>query len=80
MQNKKSVPYLSRMFLPVIVDAPGNYVTRSGEVVTITAVKKASYGLTCKGVYPQGILETWTKSGHIFPSIESGNDIVAKAA
>ena len=70
----------SLYFIPLfskqtIVSNPGEYLTRSGEVVTISNVStKHDFG--CVGFYPNGICERWHKSGRIHAGIECGNDIV----
>lgn len=63
--------------LPVIIDEPGQYRTRRGEVVKINKVSKR-HDLGCQGLYPEGTLEHWHKSGRIFAGRDSWNDIVEK--
>jgi len=66
-------PYFSPL-LPVIVDAPGLYMTREGlqvEVTTITPYR-------ARGIYPNGVCESWHKSGRIYCGQETINDIVSK--
>lgn len=62
---------------PVIIDEPGNYTTRSGEVVTITAVS-TRHDFACTGTYQNGTKEGWHKSGHLYVNQGSQNDIVKK--
>lgn len=68
----------SLVWRPTIIDEPGQYVTRGGEVVTVHAV--AGRGtFPCTGQYPTGQRECWHKSGRLFFGQESSNDIVRKA-
>ncbi|MDP9897392.1 hypothetical protein J2W32_006451 [Variovorax boronicumulans] len=63
---------------PVVVVAAGHYVTRCGEVVTVSQVStKHDFG--CRGRYGNGTVEGWHKSGRIFAGIETANDIVGPA-
>lgn len=65
--------------LPVVIDEPGEYITRCGETVTI---RKASsrHDFGCNGTYDNcGTDESWHKSGRLQATRESNNDIVAKA-
>lgn len=63
---------------PVLIAAPGQYVTRCGEAVTIVkASSKHDFG--CVGSYENGTPERWHKSGRIFAGIETENDIVSPA-
>lgn len=62
---------------PDIIDSPGKYKTRSGETVTIKlASKRHDFG--CFGHYSNGIPENWHKSGRIYATSETGNDIIEK--
>ncbi|WP_432263472.1 hypothetical protein [Cupriavidus sp. TMH.W2] len=74
-----SAYFASLVTKPDIITAPGNYVTRSGELVTITVVSwRQDHG--CIGTYGDGkIVDKWHKSGRIFAGAESGNDIVRAA-
>ncbi len=58
--------------LPVIITEPGIYLTRCGERVAVTYVA----GHRAYGNYACGIKESWHKSGRLFPSTASTNDIV----
>lgn len=60
--------------LPTVIDAPGQYRTRSGGIVTVTSVHKS----VAEGHYSDNINETWDVSGRLLASLTS-NDIVAKA-
>lgn len=71
--------FLPLVSLPVIIDEPGEYVTRCGDVVTVTLVS-ARHDLNCHGFYNDGhINESWHKSGRLYTTTESFNDIVSKA-
>jgi len=61
-----------------VINAPGMYVTRCGEVVTIHAVS-SRHDFGCHGAYPNGTAESWHRSGRLFASQETTNDIVAPA-
>jgi hypothetical protein len=63
--------------LPVIIDTPGSYRTRCGDVVTIDVVTM-SHAFHCRGVYPNGRLEDWHRSGRLYAGVESDNDVVTK--
>ena len=68
------VPLVSQ---PVVIDGPGHYVTRSGEVVTVTkSSRKHDFG--CVGAYGNDVAESWHKSGRILASRETANDVVAR--
>lgn len=69
------VPLFSK---PVLVDAPGEYVTRSGEKVTVQKVSTA-HNFGCRGTYANGAHERWHKSGCLFSSWPSPHDLVSRA-
>lgn len=73
--------FLPLVSLPVIIDEPGKYVTRCGDVVTINIVSvKHDFG--CYGSYgvgDNGAGESWHKSGRLFATSKSLYDIVGKA-
>jgi len=70
--------YASLVTRPDVITQPGNYVTRRGEIVTITAAStKHDHG--CIGTYPEGTREHWHKSGRIYFGIQCENDIVRRA-
>jgi hypothetical protein len=73
-----SFPYAA-FFLgfPVVITAPGQYVTRSGEVVEVD--DDSSYHWK-RGRYQCGTVETWHRSGRIFSGTETANDIVQPVA
>jgi hypothetical protein len=63
--------------LPVVIDGPGYYVTRSGEVVTV-AKPSLKHAFDCIGAYGNDVAESWHKSGRLLASRETANDVVAK--
>lgn len=60
---------------PVIIDTPGEYLTRGGETVIIDTVS-ARHDLGCKGTYADGVTDGWHKSGRLYADSECINDIV----
>lgn len=64
--------------LPVMIDRPGLYRTRSGEIVTVSC-HSPRRAFEWSGAYPNGIAERWHRSGRAMPWSESGNDIVGVA-
>lgn len=59
----------------IVIVTPGEYVTRCGETVNVTAAStRHDHG--CVGQYPNGVREAWHRSGRIFASMETQNDIV----
>lgn len=70
--------FAALVVLPVVIDAPGEYVTRCGERVTIeVAVHSCSFA--CLGRYPCGTRDYWHESGRLYFDALSANDIVSKA-
>lgn len=64
--------------LPVIVERPGEYLTRAGDLVRVTAVVgRGVFTAWVRGEYEDGTREAWRTSGRIFENVESSNDIVA---
>lgn len=65
--------------LPIIIDAPGDYRTRCGELVTITRPSTTNY-FACKGFHhkPEIIPEMWHRSGRLLFGRETPHDIVRK--
>ena len=63
---------------PVIITAPGRYLTRSGQTIEVT---KSSdwHDFGCKGQYPCGMNDRWHKSGRLYAAMDSHNDIVSRA-
>jgi hypothetical protein len=74
---------MHHLLLPVVVDAPGQYVTRGGDVVTIeriTSHRGWGYKNRAEGQYSNGVAECWSaRGGRVLPWYLSQNDIVAKA-
>lgn len=71
-----SMYYLPLITLPALIEAPGEYLTRDGELVVIEKVS-SKLGDTCAGYYKaSGIPERWHKTGRILASSETPNDIV----
>lgn len=72
--------FLPLVNLPVIIDEPGKYVTRCGDVVTVTKVS-SRHDINCHGYYGERYKtkERWHKSGRLYATTESFNDIVSKA-
>lgn len=65
--------------LPIIITEPGQYVTRSGEVVTVDVVKQSLYA-DCRGRYSNGVEERWNCSGRIWTGQECQNDILFRSS
>lgn len=63
---------------PDVIDNPGKYVTRCGEVVEVDVVSK-KHDFKCRGKYSCGTAEGWHKSGRLYFGQECDNDIVGKA-
>ena len=73
----KPIPYCAHFLsFPVIITEPGQYVTRSGEVVVIEDGSDFHWK---RGRYPNGVRESWHRSGRIFSGQETPNDIVGPA-
>lgn len=67
------------IFLPVVIDGPGDYLTRGGERVAISHAS-TRHDFQCTGSYSTcGTNDGWHKSGRLFAGPESRNDIVARA-
>ena len=66
----------------VKIDEPGQYLTRGGETVTVSSRRQnAALGIPGSwwdGSHPNGVPESWHRSGRIFSSMESPHDIVSK--
>jgi hypothetical protein len=64
------------VLLPVVVTAPGRYLTRCGEQVLVRrASSRHDFG--CAGEYACGTREAWHRSGRLYAGIVSRNDIVS---
>lgn len=61
--------------LPRLIDQPGQYRTRSGELVTVD-VASPRHRFACAGRYSDGVTECWHPSGRLYGTTESQNDIV----
>jgi len=67
---------MQHLSLPVVITGPGQYVTRGGELVTVTAVRHNR----ADGHYSNGINEWWScRGGRVLPSSLSQNDVMAPA-
>lgn len=67
------------IFQEVIIDGPGEYLTRGGERVTIDHAS-THHNFGCIGRYADcGTQDHWSKSGRLFAGTLSQNDIVARA-
>lgn len=74
-----SLYFYPLMFLKVIIDAPGDYLTRGGNRVTVVKASTRNDS-GCNGFYTAcKTPEHWHKSGRIFASRETQNDIVQRA-
>lgn len=63
---------------PIVITQPGQYITRGGETVTVTAASwRHDFG--CVGTYSDGVAERWHRSGRILATRETRNDIVKEA-
>jgi hypothetical protein len=76
--SMSAAAFASLVTLPVVIVAPGRFVTRGGQVVDVAfASEKHDFG--CRGSYSTGQAEGWHKSGRLYFSQESANDIVGVA-
>ena len=66
----------SLIVLPSVVDAPGRYLTRAGEVVSVEKITRGRGGFNCEGHYASGQAERWHRSGRLYFGVLSDNDIV----
>lgn len=64
------------VLLPTVIDGAGKYVTRCGESAEI-AQSSHKHDFGCIGTYSNGTTERWHKSGRLFASRETANDVVA---
>lgn len=72
------VPFVSITGLPTLITAPGQYITRCGEIVTVERITPG-HDFGCDGSYPGGPLESWHRTGRLYYGCESRNDIVGAA-
>jgi hypothetical protein len=64
--------------LNTVITSPGQYLTRGGETVTINkATTDHKFG--CHGAYASGALDCWHRSGRLYFTLESPNDIISAA-
>jgi len=75
MSSAYFAPFVS---FPVVILAPGRYLTRCGETVTVDAVS-SRHDFACVGAYDNGVRERWHKSGRLFAGRETANDIIRMA-
>lgn len=64
------------VLLPTVIKAPGQYLTRAGDLVTIDRTSQR-HDFGCVGRYADGIGEQWHRSGRIYASTATANDIIA---
>lgn len=68
--------------LPVVIDGPGSYLTRGGDVVTVEQISSGlgfGYQNRAVGRYSNGTVEFWScRGGRVLPYYLSRNDIVSK--
>lgn len=73
--------FASFVTLPVVITEPGEYLTRSGERVTVEqSSQRHEFG--CKGFYGSAetkIAESWHRSGRLLFGKQTQNDIVSRA-
>jgi hypothetical protein len=73
-----SASFAAFILLPVIIDLPGLYTTRSGETVIVTSAS-SRYDFGCRGIYGNAVREGWHKSGRLLFGSLTDNDIVGAA-
>lgn len=69
------------VLLPTVIDSPGRYRTRGGEIVIIDTAPThiRHHAHDCFGTYEaEGIRDRWHRSGRIYAGMECENDIVGK--
>ena len=67
------------MFLPTVITGPGEYLTRSGERVTVEQAS-TKHKFDCVGFYNDSkIAECWHHSGRILAGTTTDNDVVSRA-
>lgn len=70
--------FTSFLGLDTIIKEAGQYITRSGELVTVE-VASSKHAFECHGIYSTGQSESWHKSGRLLFDRETDNDIVRVA-
>lgn len=74
----RSTYYVQLITLPIVIDGPGEFLTRCGERVKVVTTS-TGHDLGNRGSYADcGIEESWHRSGRISASRETPNDIVAR--
>lgn len=82
--SKTDLDEMARRTSTVLIDKPGDYITRDGRRVTIHAITEGHYTFPCKGALwrmyrgelrPRGY-DTWMRSGYHLAVGEHGADIV----
>lgn len=73
-----SASFCAFITLPNVIEQPGQYITRGGEVVTVDAAS-SRHDFKCKGRYANGVHDCWHKSGRLYFGALSKNDIVRPA-
>lgn len=74
-----SIYFIPLFCLPVIINEPGEYITRSGDKVTVETAS-TRHDLGCVGNYTAcGTKEKWHNTGRTHATRETGNDIVRRA-
>ena len=71
--------FASLVTLPVVIDAPGAYLTRGGERVEIFHVV-SRHAFACRGRYSCGVNDQWHPSGRLYFGTLSNNDVVSKVS
>ena len=69
--------FVDLVALPTVINGPGDFVTRCGEVVKITQ-SSHRHDFGCAGAYSNNVAERWHKSGRLFALRETANDVVSK--
>lgn len=69
--------FSSLVMLPIVIDVPGQYITRCNEIATIRAVS-TWHDFGCVGRYASGTADAWHKSGRLHFWSLSDNDIMGK--
>ncbi len=70
--------YAQLVLLDVVITEPGDYLTRSGEVVEVFRTS-SRHDHECYGRYASGQTDHWHKSGRLYFGMQSANDIVGRA-
>lgn len=65
------------MSLPKIVTESGKYLTRYGDLIVVDAIGHIAK-FSCVGSYPDGVKESWHRSGRLYANVKCANDIIQK--